>query len=75
MGLVIIHKRDSNVTLYPISHNSLILIKLYLNTLTYKIFFINIEGVIWILSIPIIYPLSLSSKITTLPSLISRVTN
>ena len=49
------HKSDSNETLYPISHNWLMLIKLCLNPLTYRIFFINVEGVIWILPSPIIY--------------------
>ena len=75
MGLVTIHTKDSNETLYPISHNWLMLIKLCLNPLTYRTFSINIEGVIWILPILIIYPLPLSPKVTTPPSLIFRVTN
>ena len=51
------------------------LIKLCLKPLTYRIFSINVEGVIWILPSLIICPLPLSPKVMTPPSLISRVTN
>ena len=46
------------------------LIKLYLNSLTYRTFSINIEGVIWILPSLIIYTIPLPPKLTTLPHLI-----